>query len=108
MVNSAKVIKMAKAGTRPKAIARQLECHPNTIYQFIRDARKKGEDIPPFGKGVVPEEPRVEAPSVRQIAVPARLFMLLEKQAEKRGLTTTEAAHRLLEDALLMGSTDHG
>ncbi len=108
MVNRAAVISLAKGGTRPKAIARQLSCHPNTVYECIRAARKRGENIPPFGKGVLPETPQPEAPSVRQIVVPVRLFSLLEKHAERKGVSITEAARRLLEDALLGGVTPNG
>lgn len=103
MSNHQQIVTLAKDRIRPMEIAQRLKLHPNTVYDAISKARRRGEDIPRFSKGKVPQVLPPDAPSLRHIAVPVRLFSLLEKQAERKGVTPTEAAQRLLEDALLMG-----
>lgn len=109
MLDRAKIIRLAKEGNRPKAIAHALGHHPNTIYDVLRAARRKGDPIPLFSTAKVKEtETPVETPVPRQIIVPLRLFSMLQAEADRRGKTTTETAQRLLEDALLGRAVRHG
>ena len=106
---SAEIVSLALLRVPPKMIAQQLSVHPNTVYQRIREARRAGEVIPAFkttskpeAAGDAPQPAAVEtAPLTKQIVVSIRLYSLLMIEAERRGLTPTEAAQRLLEKALL-------
>ncbi|MBM2294674.1 helix-turn-helix domain-containing protein [Sulfitobacter pseudonitzschiae] len=94
------ILVMAKKRTPPKQIASTLRIHPNTVYQAIRDARRRGHDIPQFKTTRKPKAVDVVLPT-KQIVLPLRLHSLLAAEAERRGQTPTEAAQRLLEAALL-------
>ena len=106
---SAEIVSLALLRVPPKMIAQQLSVHPNTVYQRIREARRAGEVIPAFKTTSKPEvvlnAPQPEqidtGPLTKQIVVSMRLYSLLTTEAERRGLTPTEAAQRLLEKALL-------
>lgn len=107
MVNRATIVTMAENGVRPKAIAQQLACHPNTVYGTIREARKAGANIPHFKAGKDPEGTPVEEPQVQHFVVPLRLRSLLEREADRKNKTVQEMAQRLLEDALLGRAARH-
>jgi transposase len=108
---SAEIVSLALQRVPPKVIAQRLCVHPNTVYQRIREARQAGEVIPTFkaaSKGAAGGSEHVErsqkteaSPSTKQIVVSVRLYSLLTTEADRRGLTPTEAAQRLLEKALL-------
>lgn len=96
-----RIVKLAKEGTRPKDIIGLTGAHENTVYGAIRAARKKGEDIPHFSNTQA-SRTAAEAPHPEHyVVLPSRLHSLLLAEAQRRNLTITEAAQRLLEHALL-------
>ncbi len=107
----AEIVSLAKQRVRPVAIANQLGIHPNTVYENIRKARKRGEDIETFAKGrEVDADGTGEAISPvtpRNLLIPMRLHSLLELRASERGMTTSEFGQRLLERALLSTVVRH-
>lgn len=108
MSNRTAIIKLAKDGHPPVAIAKALGCHRNRVYEAIRAARLDGEDIPHFSKSGTKAPENIEDATVpRQITVPVRLFTLLTTEAERREMTITETAQHLLENALLARSARH-
>lgn len=99
----AEIVGLAKQRVRPVAIASQLGIHPNTVYEAIRKARKRGEDIETFAKG---REGEADAETIspitpRHLLIPMRLHGLLQQRATERGMTTSEYGQHLLEKALL-------
>jgi transposase-like protein len=97
-----RIVAMAKSGTRPKEIIRLTGAHENTVYEAIRTARRRGEDIPPFANvGTADRGKPDQMRTQHHVVLPSRLHSLLRAEAERRNLTTTEAAQRLLEHALL-------
>ena len=112
---STRIIELAKQRVLPKDIAEQLGVERGTVYEAIRLARRRGEEIPafrtwkpeqPFSAGsqkqAEPETPPASS-LTRQIVIPNRLHALLHSEAERRGKSPVELAQRLLEDALLGG-----
>lgn len=98
----AQIVSLARQRIAPAEISKRLGVHRDTIYASIRKARREGEDIPHF-RALAPTSGTAidSAPAPRQIAVPVRLFSLLEREAERLELTPSEAARHLLEQALL-------
>ena len=98
----AEIVSLAKQRVRPVAIANQLGIHPNTVYENIRKARKRGET---FAKGREVEADgtgeAISPVTPRNLLIPMRLHSLLELRASERGMTTSEYGQRLLERALL-------
>ncbi|PIE13800.1 MAG: hypothetical protein CSA70_03535 [Rhodobacterales bacterium] len=74
-----------------------LNCDVDKVYSAIRWARTNGEDIPHFRKV------KAEAKSLpaSALVINARLNSLLLREAERRGLSRSEMAQKLLENALL-------
>jgi len=113
-----KITRLAKNRVRPAEIAEQLNVSRSAVYSVIRDARRRGVVIPLFSHhslkpGVVGNNDSAVASgypclpvTTRQLVVPVRIYSLLEREAERHGLTTSEAAGKLLESALL-GSIDN-
>ena len=100
--NSAKIVALAMQRMPPKDIALRLNVHPNTVYLRIRQARQAGKVIPAFNAhSPSPSGEPETSGSTKQLVVSMRLYSLLVTEAERRGLTPTEAAQRLLEKALL-------
>ncbi|MEM7751774.1 MAG: helix-turn-helix domain-containing protein [Pseudomonadota bacterium] len=104
------VVILAKAGNPPKQIATWVNASQQTVYYYIRKARKAGEDIPYFDtagnvKGLCQTSPvAAPVPIVSHhdhIAVPLRLKGLLNQEAERRGKTPAEVARDILEKGLL-------
>jgi len=107
---SAEIVSLALQRVPPAIIAQRLGVHKSTVYDVIRQARRAGTNIPAFStvSKAVAGEPLAQKPEAlgaaqptRQIVVSMRLYSLLEREADRRGLTPTEAARRLLEKALL-------
>lgn len=95
-----RIVELAKRRIPPRVIARQLGITPDTVYSRIRRARTEGADIPLYGPH---RASKCEAPvgPNPHLSVPSRLHGLLLSYAERRGLTPSEAAGRILESALL-------
>lgn len=108
MSKRAEAVRLAKSGVRPKRIAQKLNMHPGTVYAAIRRARLEGENIPEFSKSRLADQPTAEVHDAQSVTVPLRLHSLLATEAERRGMTNTELAQRLLEDALLLKGVRHG
>ena len=96
----AQIVSLARQRIAPAEISKRLGVHRDTIYASIRKARREGETIPHF-RAFAPTSDSPSTPAPRQIAVPLRLYSLLEREAERLELTPSEAARHLLEQALL-------
>ena len=107
MADHAEVVRLAKSGMKPMVIAHRLEVHPNTVYNILRGARRKGDVIPLFSTSRSNPAPQPSGSSRQQISLPAPLLNLLQREAERRNMATTEVAQRLLEDALLGSAVSH-
>jgi len=84
------VVKLARQEIRPKDIAARLGLHQQTVYEHIRNARAKGEDLPRFSPAGVPKQKR-------SVQLLAEVREELEPHAAVRGLSPLELAERLLE-----------
>ena len=103
-----RIVSLAKEGKRPKEIMGLTGAHENTVYGAIRAARKKGADIPHFSSSRTAAVPAEAARPEHYVVLPSRLHSLLQAEAQRRNLTMTEAAQRLLESALLGTVPRHG
>lgn len=103
-----RIVMLAKEGKRPKEIIGLTGAHENTVYGAIRAARKKGADIPHFSNSRTAAVPAQAARPEHYVVLPSRLHSLLQAEAQRRNLTLTEAAQRLLENALLGTVSRHG
>lgn len=104
MIPHSQIAELARKGMRPGDISRKLEIAVDKVYYSIKRSRKAGVKIPLFGAAqrLDPAKERMKAErSTRHVAVPGRVFSLLEREAARQGKTPTETAQRLLEDALL-------
>lgn len=103
-----RIVKFAKEGKRPKEIMGLTGAHEHIVYGAIRAARKKGADIPHFSSNRKPSvSAKADGPD-HYVVLPSRLHSLLQAEAQRRNLTLTEAAQRLLENALLGTVSSHG
>lgn len=99
-----RIIDLAKKRVPPKRIAHLLNVDQDKVYAAIRWARSNGVDIPHFraGSPVGPEKnAETPRPSTPLIRINNRLSALLNREAERAGVTPSEMAQRLLETALL-------
>lgn len=102
MIDHRHIVALAVSGKPPKEIVRIVGCTHSQAYAAIRAGRKAGANIPYFAKrNQKSKGGQGTSPATDLIAVPMRLKSLLKREAERRNLTETETAQRLLEDALL-------
>lgn len=95
------VITMAKRGIQPKQITRELNINQSTVYEYIRQGRQEGINIPNFkGKNAACKDELPPAPD-QKIALPARLFNMISHKAQREGRTTTEFIIGLCETATI-------
>jgi len=108
-----KVVDLAIARVKPAEIAQRLQIAPGQVHGFIQYARRTGVEIPRFstapGRENSDEKPtprggtpdKGTASRSEHLAMPVRVMGLLRKQAERRGLTPSELAQRIIEREVL-------
>ena len=86
------IIHMAKSGTRPATIARELRKPVCTVYSVICAARRQGEAIPLFPTG------RLDAPLGQELRfnLPQDAAATLSQEAARRGITPSRLARDLI------------
>lgn len=97
----AEVIAMAKKGIQPKQITRDLNINQSTVYEYLRQGRQEGINIPSFkGKNATSKDELSPQPAPdHKIALPARLFNMVSQKAQREGRTATEYVIGLCETA---------
>ena len=110
-VTRKEVSDLARQGVRPGDIAKRLGIQPHTVYYHIKAARKSGVKIPHFSTRTG-DAAKARANKLAEvegyIAVPLRLKPLLERQAERKGVSPQDLARTILERGLLDGASRHG
>lgn len=85
-------ILLAQCGTRPVEIAVRLQVPPNSVYSWLRDARKKGIDIQRFKRG----GSRKRA----VVTLPEQVFEGLRDEARIRDTSVNDLALAILREVV--------
>ncbi len=103
------VIELALKGILPRDIAARTGLSLNTVYSDLREARRKGQNIPRFVGGLRTGESRAQFVSFQLRLEDTRT---LEAHAGARGMSVQTLAKRLLErierDDLVTAVLDDG
>ena len=92
------ILELAKKSVKPVAIAHKLQCSASSVHNAIRKARDRGDFIPMQRRSTVRNDSY-------KIRVTPKLYKLLESYAARKETSLTDAASRILEEALLPGGS---